>query len=59
LDAYYGIKSKIIETELLAEFQASTILNMKLGTNLRKLHHKLATSSGVTIICNCDFQWGS
>jgi hypothetical protein len=52
LDAYYGIKSKIIETELLAEFQASTILNMKLGTNLRKLHHKLATSSGVTMLCN-------
>jgi hypothetical protein len=43
LDAYYGIKSKITETELLAEFPASTILNMKLGTNLRKLHHKLAT----------------
>jgi hypothetical protein len=43
LDAYYGIKSKIIETELLAEFQASTILNMKLGKNLRKLHHELAT----------------
>jgi hypothetical protein len=32
---------------------------MKHATNLRKLHHKLATWSGVTILCNWDFQWGS
>jgi hypothetical protein len=47
LDAYYGIKSKIIETELLAEFQASTILKMKLGTN------KLKETSPQT----CNMKW--